>query len=212
MQIPNVRLIIPGLTSKTIYCPEVVVPLYKELWKGFIEDEFADPIRVEKVPAGKRHDAFRFSYYDSVFDFRMELVNKFSATTRIDRRPVWENTYPGDAFERRFAEWAKANKFDVDADTEEVEVETEASKAMMSIRAVRGITKAHADDLVFENIRIVRDLAKADAEKVSEAVNITYRAALKWVNNARRMIGLPPIKNEALEDVTDEEAEEVQLI
>lgn len=212
MQIPNIRLIIPGLTSKTIYCPQVVVPLYTELWKGYIEDEFTDAIKTEPVPAGRRYDAFRFSYYDTLFDFRSELVNKFSSAVRIDARPIWENIYPGELFEQRFNSWAKDTGFDMDDEAEEAaEVDIEESKATMSIRSIRGITKNYADDLAFENVRIVRDLAKADAERISEAVNITYRAALKWVNSARRLMGLPSIKNEELEEVMDEEAESVTL-
>ena len=211
MQIPNVRLIIPGLTSKTVYCPEVSVALYKELWKGFVEDPYHDEPYTEPVPKGRRYDAFRYSYYDTLFDFQTELQIKFSANYRVDERPIWENTYPGSQFEIQFNAWAKSYGFDMDEEVQEIELDMEESKASMSIRSVRGVNKSHAEDLAFEGIRIVRDMAKADAEKLSDAMSITYRSALKWINEARRMMGLPTIKNEAIEEVSNEEAAEVSL-
>ena len=133
MQIPNVRLIIPGLTSKTIYCPQIVVALYVMLWEGYVDDPYHDKPYTEIVPKGRRYDAFRYTYVDTLFDLQNELQIKFSSNNRVDRRAIWEGIYPGSQFDIQFKAWAKEHDFDMEADEDEaIEADIEESKGMVN--------------------------------------------------------------------------------
>ncbi len=194
MRLPNIRLVIPTPNATLVKSvPEFVVPLYKAVWRGSIDDPHGDPIKTYKIPNHPKYDYCRYTYADSLNAYRNRLFAQFSGSARSDGRAIYEAVFPDeDSFEAAVNAWASKNGVDIygqDADvTEEDDVYT-PNPGDEDVRAVKGIGNSRAQDLAgLLQIRTVGQLAEADVDAVSRACTISVDKAQAYIDAAQLRI------------------------